>query len=91
MSLTITCPICGKRNGYEFQFGGEDKGLRPAEEGQTPESWCDYVHMANSVAGVQKEWWCHKAGCRSWFTVYRNTITNLEVSNPDSNGSEAQQ
>ncbi|PIE61088.1 MAG: sarcosine oxidase subunit delta, partial [Desulfobacterales bacterium] len=29
MALTLTCPICGKRNGYEFRYGGEEKGPRP--------------------------------------------------------------
>ena len=36
MALTLTCPVCGKRNGYEFRYGGEDKGPRPAEAGLTP-------------------------------------------------------
>ena len=38
MALTITCPICGKRNGYEFRFGGEEKGPRPDEKDLTPEA-----------------------------------------------------
>jgi sarcosine oxidase subunit delta len=79
MSLTITCPICGKRNGYEFRFGGEEKGPRPDEAGLTPAAWSDYVHMNQSVAGIQQEWWFHRDGCGSWFTIYRNTTTNLEV------------
>ena len=29
MALTLTCPVCGKRNGYEFRYGGEDKGPKP--------------------------------------------------------------
>jgi len=82
MSLTITCPICGKRNGYEFRFGSEDKGPRPEQESLTPESWCDYAHMNNCRAGVQKEWWYHRAGCSLWFTIHRDTTTNLEVSEP---------
>lgn len=83
MSVTITCPICGKRDGYEFRFGGEDRGPRPAEEGMTPETWCDYVHLRSAVAGVQKEWWCHREGCGAWFSIYRNTVTNREVSDPE--------
>jgi sarcosine oxidase subunit delta len=49
----------------------------------TPEAWCDYVHMTDSRPGVQKEWWYHRAGCGTWFTIYRDTTTNLEVA-PDS-------
>jgi sarcosine oxidase subunit delta len=79
MSLTITCPICGKRSGYEFRFGGEERGPRPEPSNLTPQQWCDYVHNRSNVAGVQKEWWYHRDGCGVWFTVSRNTLTNLEV------------
>jgi sarcosine oxidase subunit delta len=83
MAFTITCPICGPRSGYEFRYGGEDKGPRPDPAEMTPEAWCDYVHMTDSRPGVQKEWWYHRAGCGTWFTIYRDTTTNLEVC-PDS-------
>jgi len=80
MAFTITCPVCGPRDGYEFRFGGEDKGPRPEAEGLTPAAWCDYVHMADCRAGVQKEWWVHRQGCGTWFTIHRDTVANLEVS-----------
>jgi sarcosine oxidase subunit delta len=83
MALTLTCPICGKRNGYEFRYGGEDKGPRPDENGLTPEDWCNYVHMNKCTAGVQKEWWFHRDGCGSWFSTYRDTVRNLEVDKPE--------
>ena len=83
MSATITCPVCGKRNGYEFRYGGVEKGPRPDEEGLTPANWCDYVHMSKCTAGVAKEWWFHRDGCGSWFSTYRNTISNLEVNAPE--------
>jgi sarcosine oxidase subunit delta len=89
MSLTITCPICGKRNGYEFRYGGEDKEKRPEEDMFTSRAWCSYVHMNKSVIGTQKEWWCHKDGCGAWFAIYRDTTTNLEVSDPNKDGSKA--
>jgi len=79
MALTITCPVCGKRNGYEFRYGGVEKGPRPDEEGLTPANWCDYVHMNECVAGIQKEWWFHRDGCGAWFTIHRDTTANLEV------------
>mgnify|MGYP001819751721 CR=1 FL=1 len=50
MAATITCPICGKRNGYEFRYGGVSKGPRPDEEVLSPATWCDYVHMSRCVA-----------------------------------------
>ena len=82
MALTITCPICGKRNGYEFRFGGEERGARPDEEGLTHEQWCDYVHMKTNTGGIQEEWWYHRDGCGSWFKIRRNTLTNIDVENP---------
>jgi sarcosine oxidase, subunit delta len=81
MAFTIICPVCGIRRSYEFQFGGEDKGPRPAEENLNPETWCEYVHMNKSIAGIQKEWWFHRDGCGSWFTIYRDTTTNQQVEN----------
>jgi sarcosine oxidase subunit delta len=80
MAFTITCPICGPRDGYEFRYGGEDKGPRPAAADLTPTAWCDYVHMTDSRPGVQKEWWYHRQGCGAWFTIHRDTTTNREVS-----------
>jgi len=85
MSALITCPVCGKRNGYEFRYGGVDKGPRPAEEVLSPATWCDYIHMNKCVAGIQKEWWFHRDGCGAWFTTYRDTTTNLEVEKPEVN------
>lgn len=81
MSVTITCPVCGVRDGYEFRFGGEDKGARPETEAlSTPEAWAEFVHMNRCVAGVQTEWWYHRDGCGSWFKIDRDTRTNQPVS-----------
>ncbi|MCJ8499713.1 sarcosine oxidase subunit delta [Desulfatitalea alkaliphila] len=83
MALNLNCPICGPRSGYEFRFGGEDKGPRPAEEGATTALWLAYAHLNRNVAGVQREWWCHKDGCGTWFRVCRDTVTNCEVPTVD--------
>ena len=85
MAATLTCPICGKRNGYEFRYGGVDKGPRPDEEVLSSATWCDYVHMNKCVAGIQKEWWFHRDGCGAWFTIFRDTMTNLEVEKQGAN------
>ncbi len=79
MALHITCPLCGKRDGYEFRYGGEDKGPAPRGSDVSPERWCEHVHLNECRAGVQKEWWYHRSGCGSWFTIYRDTRTNLQV------------
>jgi sarcosine oxidase subunit delta len=80
MSFTLSCPICGRRNVSEFRFGGEDKGPRPAEEAlAATAAWLDYVHLHANPAGPQKEWWYHRDGCGSWFSIWRDTTTNLEI------------
>ncbi|MDY6909187.1 MAG: sarcosine oxidase subunit delta [Thermodesulfobacteriota bacterium] len=83
MSFTITCPVCGRRNLYEFRFGGEDRGPRPEERDLTPEAWAEWAMMNDNVSGVQKEWWYHRDGCGVWFTVHRDTRTNREVPTPE--------
>lgn len=79
MSLTITCPICGERDGYEFRFGGEERGPRPGAESLSAKQWCDYVHNRDNVGGVQKEWWYHRDGCGLWFFIFRDTLINRET------------
>lgn len=83
MSLMITCPICGRRNGYEFRYGGEDKGPYPWGQELSPRQWTDHVHMNSCTAGMQKEWWYHRDGCGTWFTIFRDTVANVEVENPE--------
>lgn len=82
MSFTITCPVCGRRDLYEFRFGGEAREKRPSYDALTPEKWCDWVHMRKNFPGPQQEWWFHRDGCGIWFTVWRNTLTNQEISDP---------
>lgn len=79
MSFTITCPICGKRDLYEFRFGNEDRGPSPDHDGLTLDEYSQNVQMHEAVAGPQKEWWCHKDGCGVWFTIWRNTLTGRET------------
>jgi heterotetrameric sarcosine oxidase delta subunit len=78
MSFLIECPHCGPRNIYEFRFGGEVKP-RPDENEVTDEEWADYVYLAKNVCGAQDEWWFHTKGCGCWFTVTRDTRTNMPV------------
>jgi sarcosine oxidase subunit delta len=83
MSYTITCPICGKRDLYEFRFGGEVRGPRPSEDGLKASSFSDWYHRHDNKPGPQKEWWYHRDGCGSWFTAWRDTLTNREVEAPE--------
>lgn len=79
MSYTITCPICGRRNLYEFKFGGECRGPRPDERELTPEKWADWAYMHDNANGPQQEWWYHRDGCGIWFTAWRDTLTIREA------------
>ena len=89
MSFLISCPNCGPRNGYEFRFGGEDKGPRPDHAEIDAQSWCEYVHLSKCVAGVQPEWWFHRDGCGAWFRINRDTTKNIEVETPEDTHGQA--
>ena len=74
MSFTIKCPNCGHRSVYEFRFGSEVKP-RPSLDA-SDEEWQRYSYVSRNEAGIQKEWWYHRLGCRQWFIAQRNTVTN---------------
>ncbi len=79
MSATITCPICGPRSIYEFRFGGENRGPRLFDSQADPGQWYTYVHLRTNAAGPQEEWWYHRDGCGTWFTVWRDVTRDREV------------
>ena len=74
MSFLLTCPNCGAREVTDFAFGGETchrPSTRPGfRELNT------YNYFRENVAGRQREWWFHRAGCRAWFLAERDTRTN---------------
>jgi sarcosine oxidase subunit delta len=74
VSFLLRCPQCGDRSVYEFRFGGEVK-QRPAPDASDLD-WTHYTYTKVNQAGVQKEWWYHRSGCRQWFQALRNTLTN---------------
>ena len=74
MSFLLTCPNCGVREVTDFAFGGEIAS-RPTSS----PSWRElnaYNYFRKNVAGVQREWWFHRSGCRAWFYAERDTRTN---------------
>lgn len=75
MALMIQCPECGRRPYGEFWCSGE---LPEGGHGAVDDIEADYarVWLRRNVAGNQQERWFHHAGCRRWFTVTRNTLTN---------------
>ena len=74
MSFLLPCPNCGPRAVDEFVYAGE-VSVRPRG---TPSlrDLTSYVYFRRNVAGVQREWWYHRLGCRSWFLAERDTRTN---------------
>jgi heterotetrameric sarcosine oxidase delta subunit len=74
MSFVLTCPHCGVREVADFAFGGE-LSSRPREAPSLREL-CEYNYFRRNVAGVQREWWYHRSGCRTWFQAERDTRTN---------------
>ena len=74
MSFLLTCPHCGVREVTDFGYGGETTA-RPAERPSRRELNA-YNYFRRNVAGVQREWWFHRSGCREWFVAERDTRTN---------------
>jgi heterotetrameric sarcosine oxidase delta subunit len=74
MSFVLSCPNCGAREVTDFACGGE-VAARPAEKPAFRELNA-YVYFRRNVAGVQREWWYHRSGCRAWFLAERDTRTN---------------
>jgi heterotetrameric sarcosine oxidase delta subunit len=74
VSYVLSCPNCGVREVTDFGFGGEVTA-RPRER----PGWRElntYNYLRRNVAGVQREWWFHRSGCRAWFQAERDTRTN---------------
>ena len=74
MGFLLPCPNCGRRDVYEFRFGGE-LTRRPKHDASV-EEWTSYFYLRRNVAGDQTEWWYHALGCRRWFLAVRDTENN---------------
>jgi heterotetrameric sarcosine oxidase delta subunit len=74
VSFLLTCPNCGTREVTDYSFGGEITS-RPVSRPDQREL-NTYNYFRRNVAGVQREWWFHRSGCRAWFVAERDTTTN---------------
>src|SRR5262249_8076573 len=74
VSFVLTCPHCGTREVTDFACGGEVSS-RPRER-PTLRELGDYNYFRRNLAGVQREGWYHRSGCREWFLGERDTRTN---------------
>ena len=61
------------------------RSCRVPASGRQRRELAAYNYFRRNAAGVQREWWYHRAGCRTWFLAERDTRTNevLEVRLPD--------
>lgn len=82
MTFRITCPVCGARDIYEFTYGGEERGARPAQEDLSAEDHFRWAQFRMGRAGPREEWWYHGGGCGVWFPTWRDPATNREVDPP---------
>ena len=73
--MRIPCPFCGERSSREFTYLGDATLRRPAQD--APDAvWHDYVYLRENPAGPHSEYWQHRAGCRAWLIVRRDTNTH---------------
>ena len=77
MSFLLTCPNCGTREVTDFGYGGE-VSPRPTQPASLRELSA-YNYFRRNTAGIQREWWVHRSGCRAWFLAERDTRTNEVV------------
>ena len=62
MSFLLSCPNCGPRDVNEFAYAGEVT-VRPKGSPSRREL-SSYLYFRRNVAGIQREWWCHRLGCQ---------------------------
>ena len=75
--LNIECPYCGFRDEIEFSCGGEAHISRPElNDKLSDKEWSEYLYSSYNPKGLFIERWVHSAGCRQWFNMVRNTVTN---------------
>ena len=75
--LLIACPWCGPRSQEEFACRGEAHIARPRDPARLGDAeWADYLFMRTNPKGAHAERWLHQHGCRRWFNVVRDTVSD---------------
>jgi len=74
--MRIKCPYCGERDAQEFTYWGAAMDRPDAEAVGADAAFFDYVYLRDNPAGPLSELWYHRAGCRSWLVVERDTRTH---------------
>ncbi|WP_028921160.1 sarcosine oxidase subunit delta [Pseudonocardia acaciae] len=75
--LQIGCPWCGPREETEFHYGGQAHVAYPERPLELDDAaWGEYLFVRDNPKGTFAERWVHSAGCRRWFNVVRDTVSN---------------
>lgn len=75
--MHIRCPWCGPREEIEFHYGGQAHVAYPTAPLETDDrTWGEYLFVRDNPKGPFAERWVHNAGCRRWFTMVRDTVTD---------------
>ena len=53
-----------------------DAGVKRPAPDATEAEWFSFVYLRDNPSGWHQELWLHSAGCRSWFTLRRDTRTH---------------
>ena len=70
----------GYRPVSEFSYGGEVRP--PLSPDATDEEAIAHLWLRANAAGVQRERWFHSSGTRRWYTIVRDTRTNIVLAQP---------
>ncbi|HEX6933834.1 MAG TPA: sarcosine oxidase subunit delta, partial [Streptosporangiaceae bacterium] len=66
---------CGERDASEFRYVSEMLP-RPDPETATTRQWRDYLYLRGNKRGWVTERWYHRAGCRRYLVLERDTSTD---------------
>ncbi len=73
--ILVPCPWCGPRNSADLRYVGESRPRPDPTESSTDE-WRSYLYMRDNPAGLTTETWYCRSGCRRYFVVERDSVTN---------------
>lgn len=75
--MLLHCPYCGPRDETEYHYGGQAHLPYPENPAElTDAEWAEYVFYRDNPKGPFAERWVHSVGCRRWFNVVRDTVSN---------------
>ena len=76
--LLIRCPHCEEvRPEIEFRYAGEAHVVRVAEPARESDAaWAGFLYLRANPKGWHRERWQHVHGCRRFFNVLRNTVSD---------------